>query len=419
MSTILITVKFSSSCSCSVDVDLESTVLDVKTSLAKQLKITKDEIQIILAGRILAEYSTIKDLCIGNCSVLHAFKQKQPVLDLKVGQRSGADHPEERVAGKGDPYYQYFVYCKDCLSVQPGKLRVRCHGCKEGHIVLSRDPENFDDVLQSGRITGECKSDQCDGQQREANFYFKCAGHQSEEGEMAAILKHVRPNRKHRDCIVCSEMESPVLVFPCERHHVICLDCFKTYCVVRLNDRSFIEDTDIGYSLQCPVGCPDSLLQDAHHFCLLGNDQYERYKNFATEEYVLQNGGMLCPAVGCGTGFILEDASRKVTCPTCQYVFCGECKALYHDDPDCQALVIQEASSQGYDVSEEQELRARWDQESLETIRHISKPCPNCKTKTERAGGCMHMSCTRCHYDWCWICENEWTRDCQGNHWFG
>ncbi|XP_021373638.1 E3 ubiquitin-protein ligase parkin-like isoform X3 [Mizuhopecten yessoensis] len=317
MSTILLTVKFSSSCSCPVDVDLESSVLDVKSTLSKQLQIPAEEIQIILAGRILADKSTIKDLCIGNCSVLHAFTQKPPEFDVKVGNES-ADGNTNTSVRKGELRYQYFVFCKECQCLQPGKLRVSCQSCKSGYIILYRDPDNFDDVQQRGRINGECKSEQCNGQQREVEFYFKCTGHQGEERETAAVLKHVRPNRKHRLCVVCSETGSPVMVFPCERRHVICLDCFKSYCVVRLNDRGFTENENVGYSLPCPVGCPNSLIEDPHHFCLLGVDQYERYKSFATEEYVLQNGGVLCPAVGCGSGFLLTEASRKVTCPTCQ-----------------------------------------------------------------------------------------------------
>ena len=31
------------------------------------------------------------------------------------------------------------------------------------------------------------------------------------------------------------------------------------------------------------------------------------------------------------------------------------------------------------------------------------------------------MACTRggCGFEWCWICQTEWTRDCMGAHWFG
>lgn len=44
---------------------------------------------------------------------------------------------------------------------------------------------------------------------------------------------------------------SPILVFQCNCRHVICLDCFHLYCVTRLNDRQFVHDPQLGYSLPC------------------------------------------------------------------------------------------------------------------------------------------------------------------------
>ncbi|KAL1465981.1 hypothetical protein MTO96_026966 [Rhipicephalus appendiculatus] len=45
----------------------------------------------------------------------------------------------------------------------------------------------------------------------------------------------------------------------------------------------------------------------------------------------------------------------------------------------------------------------------------------NVRTPTERSGGCMHMVCSRsqCGFQWCWLCQDEWTRQCMGAHWFG
>jgi parkin len=74
-------------------------------------------------------------------------------------------------------------------------------------------------------------------------------------------------------------------------------------------------------------------------------------------------------------------------------------------------------------------LRSRWhdlntgdgvDPSAL-TIRLVTKPCPKCHTPTERDGGCMHMVCTKagCGFQWCWVCQIEWTRDCMASHWFG
>ena len=47
----------------------------------------------------------------------------------------------------------FYVYCKDCpKTLQTGKLRVRCHRCQEGSILIHRDPCGWSDVLdQPGR----------------------------------------------------------------------------------------------------------------------------------------------------------------------------------------------------------------------------------------------------------------------------
>ncbi|KAI4582602.1 hypothetical protein MJG53_009153 [Ovis ammon polii x Ovis aries] len=52
-----------------------------------------------------------------------------------------------------------------------------------------------------------------------------------------------------RDCE--KVVRSPVLVFQCAHRHVICLECFHLYCVTRLNDRQFVHDSQLGYSLPC------------------------------------------------------------------------------------------------------------------------------------------------------------------------
>ena len=46
--------------------------------------------------------------------------------------------------------------------------------------------------------------------------------------------------------------------------------------------------------------------------------QYDRYHRFGTEEYVLNNGGVLCPGRGCGMGLLPEPSMRCVKCTGCE-----------------------------------------------------------------------------------------------------
>lgn len=45
-----------------------------------------------------------------------------------------------------------------------------------------------------------------------------------------------------------------VLVFQCDDSHVICLECFATYCRVKLDNRQFVLVYGIGYTIPCPGG---------------------------------------------------------------------------------------------------------------------------------------------------------------------
>uniref|UniRef100_A0A8C4XGM8 RING/Ubox-like zinc-binding domain-containing protein n=1 Tax=Erpetoichthys calabaricus TaxID=27687 RepID=A0A8C4XGM8_ERPCA len=82
-------------------------------------------------------------------------------------------------------------------------------------------------------------------------FYFKCGAHSTSDQDSSAALNLITPNHRNIPCIACRDTLSPVLVFQCSDQHVICLDCFHVYCVTKLNDRQFVYDPQIGYSLPC------------------------------------------------------------------------------------------------------------------------------------------------------------------------
>ena len=51
----------------------------------------------------------------------------------------------------------------------------------------------------------------------------------------------------------------------------------QDYCVSQLNNRSLIVDDKDGYTLGCPVKCPDSLVTEPKHFkAILDLGQYDR-----------------------------------------------------------------------------------------------------------------------------------------------
>ncbi len=40
----------------------------------------------------------------------------------------------------------------------------------------------------------------------------------------------------------------------------------------------------------------------------------------------------------------------------------------------------------------------------------FSRCCPNCGIHIEKDGGCKHIACTKCQYEFCWYCNSNYSR---------
>ena len=56
--------------------------------------------------------------------------------------------------------------------------------------------------------------------------------------------------------------------------------------------------------------------------------------------------------------------------------------------------------------------------------KNFLKNCPKCTIITEKNSGCNHITCTNCNFQWCWLCNEEYTPDhfnqgkCKGYQFF-
>ncbi|XP_059842452.1 E3 ubiquitin-protein ligase parkin isoform X3 [Hypanus sabinus] len=360
-SKMIVFVRFNSSHGFPVEIGPNASIFQLKEVVAKRQDVPIDQLRVIFVGKELRNDLTLQNYSLMEQSTVHVVQctsqpAQQPTDDTcsansmgrsgretgilsKLGfstpmvQRLSTDHTV--ILGHGgqcsniqsensgsSSYHRFYVYCKTvCKAVQPGKLRVRCNTCKQGTLTLAMDPTCWEDVLEKNSITGVCQAKDCNG--TVAEFYFKCGKHPTSESDTSVILNLITPNRQNVPCITCTDTVDPVLVFPCEEQHVICLDCFHLYSVTRLNDRRFIHDPEIGYSLPCVNGCQNSLIKEVHHFRILGIDQYNRYQHYGAEECVLQMGGVLCPKPGCGAGLLPDGDLRRIECLLQSGLGCG------------------------------------------------------------------------------------------------
>jgi len=419
-----------------VDIEKGWSVLQLKEQLCKISGRKLDELHIIFAGHVLADDLTLEECELGQRSVVHVvasvgkakFRESQqthtPLRSHGVSKDNGRIESRSKRRKKS----KFYVYCKSiCNKAQPGKLRVRCASCKDEAFQLARDPAGWEDVLERGKINGSCIECNC----KKAEFFFKCTGHKpfGDARDEAVPLSHVSSNTLELPCLACFEVIDPVLTFPCKDMHSLCLPCFSSFCESKIKDRQLVlveRPKHIGFTLPCPGGgdsCNNTFIEEIHHFRVSGNEVYEKYQRFATEDVVLRSGGILCPGRGCGSGIFPEDNVRRILCSRttggCGLVFCRNCLQEYHSG-DCNYQAPDMTSyTQSYSCLAENALKTQRETEKcLKVIRETTKPCPGCRSPIEKAGGCNHMTCQRCNFEWCWVCEFEWNSNCQSDHWF-
>nr|ADB65751.1 truncated parkin variant SV8DEL [Bos taurus] len=282
-------VRFNSNHGFPVEVDSDTSIFQLKEVVARRQGVPADQLCVIFAGKELRNDWTVQSCDLDQQSIVHIVlrpRRKGPeghsprpawgrsdrelesltrvdlsssvlpadsvglAVILQDGEESGASSAR-RPAGR-PTYNSFYVYCKGpCQGVQPGKLRVRCSTCQQATLTLAQGPSCWEDVLIPNRMSGECQSPNCPGTR--AEFFFKCGAHPTSDKETSVALNLITTNSRDISCITCTDIRSPVLVFQCTHRHVICLDCFHLYCVTRLNDRQFVHDPQLGYSLPCVV----------------------------------------------------------------------------------------------------------------------------------------------------------------------
>jgi len=338
------------------------------------------------------------------------MKKKVTNSDSKENQQ-----PRTAIVSNNSPLSQktstdnpYYIYCSTCKKACVAKLRVRCKSCKQEVFVVSQEPKSI-----SLPATGKCENPKCTSTQ--GVFYVKCGEHKTTDE--STVLPNIISNQTRTPCQVCGEVQATLVEWSC--HHFVCVDCFIGYGNANLDDKSFVFDQKLGYTIGCPMHCPNTLITTPHLFKLMGENQYARYKQFAAEANVASvSSSVVCPFQNCGDQFIVDQnlfKFHKITCPTCKGVFCHKCQLSWHEGP-CQNNKNNKTDNKTEQTKEQKDYLL-----TIQLIESTTEPCPNskCKVKITKEGGCNHVTCNVCKFEFCWHCLTPWSAQCRRAHWFG
>ena len=191
------------------------------------------------------------------------------------------------------------------------------------------------------------------------------------------------PSSPPPNCLICFEYVPPSSLVPSTCGHSFCRTCWQSYLASKVNDGQVL-------ALHCPSpSCPRPL-STKEVLTLLAPPLHPKFDRFRTNaEIALDPNARWCPTPNCESVMLGgEGRGTRLKCSKCGGLVCFECNERWHEGRTCE----QAASSvmAAYKAS------------------HDVKACPQCQATIERSEGCNHMTCTRCKYQFCWLCSRKY-----------
>ncbi|CAG9320419.1 unnamed protein product [Blepharisma stoltei] len=146
------------------------------------------------------------------------------------------------------------------------------------------------------------------------------------------------------------------------------------------------------FQITCPLGFGHILSEEDIKKCLTKHN-YQVYENFTLKRELIRDPVFKqCPSKNCNyVGWI----DPKATCKS--LLQCPKCKNKWID-PSLKPK-LDRLKDAIYEM-----LRGESDFWSYTWEELWVKHCPKCGSPIEKNGGCYHMTCVNCAYEFCWDC---------------
>ncbi|KAM0787626.1 hypothetical protein ACM66B_003692 [Microbotryomycetes sp. NB124-2] len=205
-------------------------------------------------------------------------------------------------------------------------------------------------------------------------------------------------------CGVCynDDDDQETLALSCD--HRFCRDCYTHYV-----ESKIVQDGE-SRRIQCMNSKCTVIVDEKTVEILVSSEAMQKYRKLLNRTYVDDNTHLRwCPAPGCENAIECAVAPRQldviiptVTC-ACGNMFCFGCSE--DDHRPCCCPIVKRWLKKCADDSE----TSNW-------ISAHTKECGKCHSTIEKNGGCNHMTCRKCKYEFCWVCMGPWTE--HGTAWY-
>ena len=187
-------------------------------------------------------------------------------------------------------------------------------------------------------------------------------------------------------CEICSEdfvSNDENTVKNCK--HSFCNDCWYDFLSVKIKENKL---TSIFFKC-LKYECQEKIF-DKFVLNLLWSDDdlIKKYKKYKLKLEILNNPNKkLCPFPNCDSYLELEDIKNKDDQCKNNHNYCFLCLNKPHGKLKCNSNL---------------------DNDMIEFAKnHFIKKCPQCQIIKEKSSGCNHITCSKCNYQWCWLCNKK------------
>jgi ariadne-1 len=200
-------------------------------------------------------------------------------------------------------------------------------------------------------------------------------------------------NKSTGICLICySDDQNEIFSLECQ--HTFCNTCWKNYIINQIVHQGLAQ------TIVCPDFQCEILIDDETITKFLNNNEFVQhiYQKIILNSYIDHNPrARWCPGKNCGDIILATSLTsaynyaQLITCHHCQTSFCFQCAQPWHDPIKC--IFLLQWNKKLIDDSQ----TAIW-------LKANTQCCPKCQVSIEKNGGCNHMTCRNCSYEFCWLC---------------
>jgi hypothetical protein len=190
-------------------------------------------------------------------------------------------------------------------------------------------------------------------------------------------------------CPICLTHKKKSHLYTLNCSHDCCLRCLKNMLKISIEEKSTM-------LMRCPdENCRSRIKRNDIKTFSDNHDDYTLFKKIKKRERIAKNpDAIFCPTPDCAEIFLKEAHQQYISCSACTITYCSHCQLQHTDIVSCKEARISKKKA---------------DKKSDQWKKIYTKPCPQCTMPIEKDGGCKHMVCSQCKYNFCWNCLKQYS----------